>query len=345
MNTLRMHFTTILGTGALVAAALGCSEAGAKPASDVTATSGATTSGAAASGATTNGAATTTDASARAAKDAFWEAFRSMDLDAIATSRDKMIAIFNASPKDADLATIGGFAYVIPVQTMRYGGPPMDPAKIPAHFELAVRYTQQGVDASPDEQSKIFNTAFAGGVLYSAAMVKQDWAAAQKGREMEKLVTAHMPALGYATVTDLMNGAPRNSPDFATSIDSIFRLYEMCSGVKFDRARPDVRPLAKRPFANPSRDCGNAYNWPHSIQGYLLNFGDILVKNQQPDAARPVYEFISKSEGYDTWNPKFKHIVEERLASDLSKRAAEYNGADPQKQPLIGGGCFTCHGK
>ncbi|WP_394842841.1 hypothetical protein LZC95_37935 [Pendulispora brunnea] len=332
MNTFRMYFAMALGTGAIVAAALGCSNSSAKPASDVAATSGA---------------AVATDDSARAkeAKDAFWEAFRSMDLDAIAGARDKMIGLFNTRPKDPDLATIGGFAYVIPIQTMRYGGPPMDPSKIPAYFELAVKYTQAGVDAAPDQQSKIFATAFAGGVLYSGAMVRQDWAAAQKGREMEQLVTTHMPALGYATVTDLMNGAPRNTPDFTTSLDSLFRLYELCSGAKFDRAHPDMRPLLKRPFANPSRDCGNHYNWPHSIQGYLLNFADILVKNNQPDAARPVYEFISKTEGYDTWNPKFKHIVEERLASDLTKRAAEYGPGDPQKQPLIGGGCFACHGK
>lgn len=276
-------------------------------------------------------------AAAEQAKDQFWDAFRAGDSGGVRVAHDQMIASFEAQPVDHELARLIGFGFIFFVAEDLV----VDPAEEPDYFANAVRYTQLAVDLADDPRTRIYNTGFAGGTLYASGAINGDPAAAQQGRDVLDALTREIPAFGYLTRADAMRQAPRDTPDWDISLESLFLFFEQCTGETLDREQPDMTPVLDRPFADPDTTCGNWEHAEHGIQGALFNLADSMVKNGQPDAARSVYAFIPQTEGYDSW--PFTNLVDERLSSDLAARAALYDDPDPSTHPRPGADCFGCH--
>jgi hypothetical protein len=287
-----------------------------------------------------NDEATTTPDEAEQAKQTFYEAMRSGNVETVIAAREGMEVAFAAHLDDDVLARLIGFAYVVPfVESI--GTAPPDLPQIAASLASGVAFSEQAVALQSDPHLKTYNSAFYGGLLYSQAAMTNDQAAMQRARDTLDKVTREIPAFGFLTRGDVMRDAPRGSPDFATSLESYFRFYERCTGTAIDRAHPDLTPVLRRPFADPDSTCTNWDNAPYGIQGALLSFGDVLVKNGQPDAARGVYAIIPQTESYAGW--PYRALADERLASDLAARAAQYETGDPRAQPRVGTSCFGCH--
>src|SRR4029078_13030617 len=66
------------------------------------------------------------------------------------------------------------------------------------------------------------------------------------------------------------------------------------------------------------REVRNRVGWnswiaPHNLEGFFLNFGDMLVKAGQPDAAVVMYGKAKRPRSYGTW--RYRPVLEERIAS------------------------------
>ncbi|WP_394823939.1 hypothetical protein [Pendulispora albinea] len=310
-----MIWGTVAGAALLVAVAAGCDSSGALP--------------------TTHEPPPVNDATEQAKK-GYWEALRAGNVPAVLDAHRRMIAVFEARPTDHELARLIGFNNIFLVA---YDA--VEPREEPALRTDALEYTELAVRLPNDPYMQLYNSAFWGGTLYTTGARRNDPAAAQQGRDLLEAVVQKIPAFGLLTRSVVMRQAARGSQDWAISLESIFRFYERCTGQRIDRAHPDLTPVLARPFADPDSTCGNWEHAPHNIQGSLLHLGDSLVKNDQPDAARPVYELIERTEGYQGW--AFASLVEERLASDLAKRARLYDQGEPFEQPEVGADCLSCH--
>ncbi len=122
---------------------------------------------------------------------------------------------------------------------------------------------------------------------------------------------------------------------------------EACLDQAVDRNNPDYATyMSLETSEGKKRVCWNNEKTPHGIEGFFLGFGDMLVKNAQPEVAKIMYENAKYSTVYDQWG--FQDVLEERIAS-AEARAVAYQLSDPGAHPptLINEpfACMPCHAK
>jgi hypothetical protein len=147
-------------------------------------------------------------------------------------------------------------------------------------------------------------------------------------------------ALAYAPL-------PARHPDYAKAVEALYLNIEACFGGQMDRANPDISPyLAQETQVGPKRVCWNDPLAPHNLEGFLLFFGDLLVKQGRVAVARIAYQDVKIVPQYSSW--PYQSLLDDRLSTDLDARAALYADADPTNDPPLGGnstqhGCAYCH--
>jgi hypothetical protein len=82
--------------------------------------------------------------------------------------------------------------------------------------------------------------------------------------------------------------------------------------------------LQKSEDPKMKRACWNTWIAPHNFEGYLLNFGDMLVKKGKLKEAKKMYEAIKLSPAYREW--PFQSILEERI-KNIGSNEIEFNKA------------------
>jgi hypothetical protein len=101
--------------------------------------------------------------------------------------------------------------------------------------------------------------------------------------------------------------------------------------------------------------CGNDGMAPHNFEGALVLFGDLYGKGLVLDdpsflrGARNLYNLGNAFAQVNDWNPAFKAIAADRVAT-ADQRDALFRTADPADDPLLigqgpGEACATCHHK
>ncbi|MGH8031274.1 MAG: hypothetical protein ACREO8_02665 [Luteimonas sp.] len=280
---------------------------------------------------------------AAAAKAMYWNGLWTGQIDTVVSARERMIRATVAQPNDPELLSLIGVAYLTSVAQICCSTPAMDPSQIPEFVQLSQGYLQAAFDnPSTDEIGNLRRQGFLGGVTWALSAITDDPDTAQLGREHLAVAAHEIPDFGNLSIADPLRMAPLGNPDYAAAVEAFFRYFEYCSGTTLDRVQPDLT-IALSMRSSPERpSCGNSFLSPHTAQGALFNFADALVKNQQPEAARGIYELIPKTKGYATWSPSYPLAVEERLTSDLVARAALYVDDDPES-PRVGVDCFGCH--
>jgi hypothetical protein len=81
------------------------------------------------------------------------------------------------------------------------------------------------------------------------------------------------------------------------------------------------------PEGKIKRVCWNTPAVPHNYEGFLLNFGDMLVKAGEIEEARKIYSAARLSPSYKEW--PYKDILEDRI------RKAELNKNLFEKRPEL----------
>ncbi len=86
--------------------------------------------------------------------------------------------------------------------------------------------------------------------------------------------------------------------------------------------------------------------YPHNLEGFAMNMGDMLVKNGEVERAKKAYATARPSKDFSSW--KYRSLLEERIAK-AEERATLFRGPDPKKYPemMINSpyACMACHEK
>jgi hypothetical protein len=188
-------------------------------------------------------------------------------------------------------------------------------------------YLDKAIAIATDPKQKAFDNGEYGAALWSVSAAKGDTASEQRAKDLMDQKAAAYPVAGQFAIATILYSAPAGSDALKKALDAQFNGMDLCASTHFDRAHPDVSVYLHARFTDPA--CGNDPKFPHHMQGGLFKLADMLAKNGQADAARPVYEAIKNSDGYETW--QFKNLVQDRMNSDLTL-------------PLKGGlPCLACH--
>jgi len=275
-----------------------------------------------------------------AAKAEFWDAMWAGNVDAVPAAREHLLAALDAHPEDQEIARLAGRTYDLELSESQLGAHPVPFTDFRTYIQNEGKYLQHAIDVSTDPYAHALNVANYSGVPYALGALDNDSAKMADAVAMMDEVKREYPALGLFALGPKLMRASKTSPDFAKALEDMFAGYEVCAKTKIDRAHPDFVPVLHASFTE--RACMNLPTAPHNIEGTAMMFADMLVKNAQPDAARPIYEAIKTVDSYSTW--RYRDRLEQRMAEDLAARAAKYDAGDPRSQPSLGASpCLGCH--
>jgi hypothetical protein len=140
---------------------------------------------------------------------------------------------------------------------------------------------------------------------------------------------------------------PAFHPDYGKAVDAALDNVDACLGEHVDRDVPDIsKYLGQATTEGPKRACWNTWLAPHNAEGFYLWVGDLLVKQGKVAAAKVMYANVPRIAEYAQW--PYRHLLDDRMRSDLDAKAALYQDADPKNDPPFGGEeenrrCVVCH--
>jgi hypothetical protein len=150
----------------------------------------------------------------------------------------------------------------------------------------------------------------------------------------------------------------KNSLMFREGMKFQWQLVDECSCDTITEAtllaNPDsvmmqiVGELDKTTDDRLKRACWNSWIAPHNLEGFLMNFGDMLVKQGRVEDARKIYRSARLSPGYSEW--VYKDVLERRIvnaninASRFAKRAKIF-AASGEDEIFVNSSisCVGCH--
>ena len=276
--------------------------------------------------------------SPRQAKLEFWQAFHAGDAAGIAAAREHLLAAMDVDAYDDEVPRIIGMSYGFTGLEGGGGGVAQDYIDKQGAY-LKIAYERASTAPVVDRYAMALDmTLYAGYPIFQGQRT-QDSALEQSGFELLDQGIAIEPGYNFGAAVILMRSA-KGTQNFARGLDYYFKYLEMCVGGAIDRGSPDFTRMLRGGVAN--RLCQNVPHVPHLLSGTLFLLADVLVKNNQPDAARVVYEQVKATEGFASW--RYRDQVDVRLSSDLVARAAQYDNPDASQHPMLGASpCTMCH--
>jgi hypothetical protein len=138
----------------------------------------------------------------------------------------------------------------------------------------------------------------------------------------------------------------KDKDTYKKALDSLWQAMDSCVGGSIDRTNPDIGPyLQLQTSVGRKKACWSEGNIaPHSMEGFMLNFGNGLVKAGQVETAKVIYANAKYASHYAEW--PYRAELENVAASDLYARAALYADADSTNDPPLGvpnRSCVYCH--
>ena len=252
-------------------------------------------------------------------------------------------AFMTAHPDAGDASIVRGLAHLW--HLVEFGrDPSQDPSSIPAEAMATLTAFQQARANNPDDPRVNcwlgVTLVNAGRQIGSDDLVQQGLATLDRGVEAYPEFNLFCRSLAY-------DNLPASDPDFDNAVNALWQTVDRCYGDTVDRTDPDITPyLGRATRTGKMRVCWNDDVAPHNAEGFLLYFGDVLVKHGDLAPARVMYQNVQKIAEYSSW--PYQSLVEERLGADLTARAALYQDDDPDNDPALAGdtsnhGCTYCH--
>jgi tetratricopeptide (TPR) repeat protein len=179
-----------------------------------------------------------------------------------------------------------------------------------------------------------------------AGQQNNDPALIAKGDQLLDYAVYQFPEFNNFNRWAAHNTDPKDSDTYKKALDSLWQALDNCVGGSIDRINPDLGPyLHLQTSVGRKKACWSEGTLaPHSMEGFMLNFGNGLVKAGQVETAKVIYANAKYAVNYAQW--PYRAQLEAVAASDLYARAALYADTNALNDPPLGvpnRGCSYCH--
>jgi len=285
---------------------------------------------------------------ANAAINRFWTAYHGNDYGAISQVEGELARAIRLNPKNATLYALLGAAHF-----WHYGEYTRDPQPnqqvLQQDLPTAVTLFQNALDLdyySPHQIGYVNDDhlpGYLGIVTVHTGQQFRDPALIAEGDKILDFAAYQFPEFNNFNRWAAHNTDPKDSDSYRKALDSLWEGIDSCAGTKIDRINPDLKPYLNL-FTSVGRK--KACWWggeiaPYSIEGYMLNLGNGLVKAGQIEAARVVFDNAKYAANYGSW--PYRGVLEEIEVSDLYARAAMYSDGRLNSFGVPNRGCVYCH--
>jgi hypothetical protein len=289
--------------------------------------------------------------SSDAAIERFWAVYHGNDYGAIAEVQAELQAALNHDPQNATLYALLGATHFWHIGEYTRDSKP-DPSVLQQDMPTAVQLFQRALDLDYNGQHLIGYVnddhlpGYLGITTVHAGQMSNNPGIVAQGDQVLDYAVYQFPEFNNFNRWAAHNTDPRNSDTYKKALDSLWQGLDACAGAVIDRRNPDIGPyLHLQTAVGRKKACWSEGDLaPHSLEGYMLNLGNGLVKAGDIDAARIIYANAKYAKNYTAW--PYRQVLETIAASDLNARAALYTDSDPSNDPPLGvpnRGCVYCH--
>lgn len=288
-------------------------------------------------------ASTSRTPAAQAASRLMWEALSQGDYAAIDRVLTALHAAYLQDPADATTAANIGFVQMWRVaESARLGKP--DPSVL-ASVAGARRFLEESVALDPSDARR---QGFRASARLIEGVMHRDPALQKLGADDLRDAVRAWPQFNLFTLARNLGGAPAASPAFAQAIDALWQAQDLCIGGTLPRRDPDMTPYRHLQTAEgPNRVCWNSATAPHNLEGFFLEWGDLLVKKGDVELARRMYANAKLSPDYGRW--PYRELLEARVRDAEANVARFAAPAGDARHVPIGRAspiaCVVCHQK
>jgi hypothetical protein len=289
--------------------------------------------------------------SSHAAIEHFWAVYHGNDYGSIPAVQGELEAALNSDPDNATLYALLGATHFWHVGEYTRDPNP-NPSVLQQDMPTAVQFFQKALDLDYNGQHLIGYVnddhlpGYLGITTVHAGQMSNNPNIIAQGDQMLDYAVYQFPEFNNFNRWAAHNTDPINSDTYKKALDSLWQGLDACAGAAIDRNNPDIGPyLHLQTAVGRKKACWSEGDLaPHSLEGYMLNLGNGLVKAGNIDAARIVYANARYAKNYAEW--PYRQLLETIAASDLNARAALYADSDPTNDPPLGipnRSCVYCH--
>jgi hypothetical protein len=216
-------------------------------------------------------------------------------------------------------------------------------ASVVSHIPLARRYFEEAVALDPAEPRYL---GFLASFTLAEGSVLKNERVTRTGYFQMKDAVAAWPEFNLFTSGYVMSAGPVDQPPFQEGLEQQWKTLELCFQTKPHQMLTE-RTLRGVPEVHEGhqRACWNSWIAPHNVEGFLLNFGDMLVRAGDLPNARASYQAAKASATYDQW--PYRAVLERRLATldSLPARFAAASPTEPEYVTMFNSAfaCTGCH--
>lgn len=274
---------------------------------------------------------------------AFWRTLQAGDYEHIDGALQASTAAALADPGDALTAAHVGWLHI-----WRLAESGRLERRLPTITDeaiLARRYFEMAIALDPDDPRF---QGFLASSLLAEGGIHRDPALLARGEATMQAAVHAWPEFNLFTAGYVASTGPSDAAAFRDGLEQQWRNMESCLGTAVDRANPEAARYRTAPMTGDKlRACGNTEHVPHNLEGFYLNFGDMLVKSGDWQTARKVYANATRSADFATW--PFAAELQRRIAQAPDNVAA-FNGPGagrgkpgPQMMANSNAACMACH--
>jgi hypothetical protein len=276
------------------------------------------------------------------ADELFWRMLHGGAYDRIPEALIALKAAYLANPNDAVTAAHIGWMHIWRLAERARLAPGIGP-DITDHAVLSRKYFEEAVRLHPGEARYL---GFYASLLMTEGTIHRDEKLVRRGYYTMRDAVAAWPEFNYFTSGYGAGALPHDSPRFREGLEAQWLNLDACVGERVDRANPDfTRYMRQETKDGPKRACWNSWIAPHNFEGFFLNFGDMLVKADDPTTAVTMYRNARLAREYSSW--PYRNLLDDRIASAtrnvdaFRRRDASPDG--PTMMIQSGYACMACH--
>lgn len=255
-----------------------------------------------------------------------WDNLHQGNYDSIPAIISRLKAAYDKNPDNIDVTAHLGFTYLW--SFCERGRGKIDSGLISNVFQ-SNRYFKEAIKLDPSD-ARLYGFQSATDICEGA--IKKNLPMMAKGYMNSLLAIGKWPQFNKFAFSIVGSQRKKNTMVYKLGMKYQWQLIDECSCKKLDEktvmAAPDsvlrdlIVELENSTDYKTKRACWNSWIAPHNLEGFFLNFGDMLVKEGQLEEAKEMYEAAKLAPSFNEW--VYKDIIDERIR-DLKLNRVEFN--------------------
>lgn len=257
----------------------------------------------------------------------FWKQFHAGNYHNIEQILVQLKSQYLINPNDPKLALLIGHTHFWKVAE-RFRLQNISP-NITDHLTLAKKYFEEALKLNPEDDRIL---GWLSGVKIAEATVHNDDIDKINGYYDGLESIEKYPEFNHFSIGYVMSNQDYSSDQFQKAVDWYFKSMDLAYHTTIARDNPELTAehlslATSETNLRLKRAVWNSGIAPHNVEGFYLNFGDFLVKNNQLKQAKIIYQNAQKIPGYETW--KYKQMLENRLLN-IEQNTLKFKESFPQ---------------